>query len=276
MQRMGELRNNGDSEQGAWLRVHGSKIGRDGSFGFENKYTSYQLGYDVAAIRSDDLMRYQGVALGYTDGSSSYTNGSGDNDSKSISVYSTDIYDSGHYLDLVLKLSRMDNDFKVYDTNGRKITGDFNNTGISLSAEYGRKNNLENGWYVEPQAQITLGYMDGEDYTSSNGIKVDQSSIKSVVGRLGFNIGRETGDKGVIYAKANLLHEFGGGYDVNMYDAHDRLDYDDDFDDTWFEYGIGAAFMTSKNSHVYFDVERSSGSDFYKDWQWNAGMRWTF
>ena len=44
----------------------------------------------------------------------------------------------------------------------------------------------------------------------------------------------------------------------------------------WLEYGIGAAFATGKSSHLYFDVERSAGSDFTKDWQWNVGARWMF
>lgn len=109
-----------------------------------------------------------------------------------------------------------------------------------------------------------------------NGIEVSQSGIKSAVGRIGFNIGKEVGSKGVVYAKANLLHEFGGGYDVTMYDGRDRVKVGDTFNDTWFEYGVGAAFAAGKNSHVYLDVERSSGSDFTKDWQWNIGARWTF
>lgn len=170
----------------------------------------------------------------------------------------------------------MDNDFTVYDTNRNKITGDFNNTGVSLSAEYGRKNDLQNSWYIEPQAQFTLGYLGGDSYTTSNGIEVSQSGIKSAVGRIGFNIGKEVGSKGVVYAKANLLHEFGGAYDVTMYDGRDRVKVGDTFNDTWFEYGVGAAFAAGKNSHVYLDVERSSGSDFTKDWQWNIGARWTF
>ncbi|WP_455656028.1 autotransporter outer membrane beta-barrel domain-containing protein [Phascolarctobacterium sp.] len=48
------------------------------------------------------------------------------------------------------------------------------------------------------------------------------------------------------------------------------------FNDTWFEYGICAALATGSNSQLYFDVERNSGSDFKKDWQWNVGARWTF
>ena len=232
LKRMGELRNNGEDAQGAWFRVQGSKIGRSGSFGFENKYTAYELGYDEVAKRTEDVTRYQGVAFSYTDGSSSYSRGSGDNSSKAISFYNTEIGSKGHYLDVVLKISNMDNDFAVYDTNSNKITGDFNNTGVALSAEYGRKNALNNGWYIEPQAQFTLGYLGGDSYTASNGIEVNQSGIKSAVGRIGFNIGKEIGSKGIVYAKANLLHEFGGGYDVSMRDSSGRVAVSDSFNDT--------------------------------------------
>ncbi len=276
LQRMGELRLNGEDAQGVWFRIRGAKIGRDGSFDFENKYTAYELGYDAVTKQTADKTRYQGVAFSYTDGDSSYTRGSGDNSSKAISFYNTEIGSKGHYLDMILKIGTMDNDFTVYDTRSNKITGDFNNTGISLSAEYGRKNALEHGWYFEPQAQFTLGYLGGDDYSTSNGINIDQSGIKSAVGRIGFNIGREIGTKGIVYAKANLLHEFGGGYNVTMNDGTDSLKVSDTFNDTWFEYGVGAAFKTSDNSHIYLDVERSAGSDFTKNWQWNIGARWTF
>lgn len=61
-----------------------------------------------------------------------------------------------------------------------------------------------------------------------------------------------------------------------MNDGTDSLKVSDTFNDTWFEYGVGAAFKTSDNSHIYLDVERSAGSDFTKNWQWNVGARWTF
>lgn len=274
LQRMGELRHNGEDEKGAWFRVKGSKIGYDG--GFENKYTTYELGYDEVTKRTEDVVRYQGAALSYVDGKSNYTNGSGDNHGKSIGFYTTEQYSKGHYLDLVFKISNMDNDFKVFDTKGNKISGEYDNTGVSISAEYGRKNDLSNGWYIEPQAQLTLGYMGGARYETDNGIFVDQSSIKSALGRIGFNIGKQIGEKGIVYAKANLLHEFGGSYDVAMQAVDGSLTISNTYNDTWFEYGLGVALATSNNSHIYFDVERSTGSDFYKDWQWNAGMRWTF
>lgn len=277
MQRMGELRHNGDDAKGVWFRVNGSKIGRSGSWGFENKYTAYELGYDEVIKRTDDFVRYNGVALNYTDGSSSYRSGNGGNDANAISFYGTQIGSKGHYLDVVFKISQLANDFTVYDSNANKITGELDNVGVAVSAEYGRKNVLSRGWYIEPQAQLTLGYLGGDSYQTSNGITVQQGGINSVVGRVGFNLGREIGNQANIYVKANLLHEFGGGYDVTMADSGgNRFKAADVFNDTWFEYGIGAALKTGSNSHIYIDVERSSGSDFKKDWQWNAGARWTF
>ena len=277
MRRMGELRNNGADEEGAWFRVHGSKISRDDNAAFENEYTTYELGYDQITKQTDDMTRYTGAALSYTDGSGTYERGNGENHSKAIAFYNTDIYSSGHYLDLVFKYANMDNDFNVYDTNNNKISGEYKNTGISMSAEYGCKNDLKNGWYVEPQAQLTLGYFGGDEYETSNGIKVEQGGIASVLGRVGFNIGKQIGDSGVIYAKANLLHEFAGDYDIDMTDSTGiSRSESESFNDTWFEYGVGAALKTGKNNHLYFDFVKTAGGDFEKDWQWNAGMRWTF
>ena len=123
---------------------------------------------------------------------------------------------------------------------------------------------------------MTVGYLGGSNYLS-NQVQVDQSGISSVVGRLGFNLGRDIDKKTNFYLKANLLHEFSGGYDVTFTDKFgNRAKLDDDFNDTWFEYGAGVAFQGSKNSYFYLDVERSAGSDYKKDWQWNVGASWTF
>ena len=51
----------------------------------ENKYTTYELGYDELMKKTATMTRYQGSAISYTDGSSSYKSGSGDNSSKAIS-----------------------------------------------------------------------------------------------------------------------------------------------------------------------------------------------
>lgn len=165
MQRMGDLRHETNNEEGVWGRVKGGKYSGDG---FSNRHTMYQLGYDDVVKNTDKLKRYQGVAFSYDDGKNSFNRGSGKLKAKSIGFYSTDIRNKGHYLDLAFKIYDADSDFTVFDTEGKKITGAFENSGISLSAEYGRKKYLDEHWSIEPQAQLTLGYLGGARYTTSN------------------------------------------------------------------------------------------------------------
>ena len=100
-------------------------------------------------------MRYNGVALNYSDGSCSYRSGNGGNDANAISFYGTQIGRKGHYLDVGFKISQLANDFTVYDSNANKITGERDNVGVAVSAAYGRKNVVSRGGYIDPQAQQT-------------------------------------------------------------------------------------------------------------------------
>lgn len=273
MQRMGDLRHETNNEEGVWVRVKGGKYSGDG---FSNRHTMYQLGYDDVVKNTDKLKRYQGVAFAYDDGKNSFNRGSGKLKAKSIGFYSTDLRNKGHYLDLAFKIYDADSDFTVFDSEGKKITGAFDNTGISLSAEYGRKKYLDEHWSIEPQAQLTLGYLGGARYTTSNGIYVSQSDPNSVLGRIGCNFMYDMDEKNTVYLKANWLHQFAGNYGVTLTNGNDSLRIDNHDHDTWFEYGLGFACMTGKNNHLYADVERSTGGSLRKNWQWNAGMFWTF
>ena len=273
MQRMGDLRHETNNEEGVWVRVKGGKYSGDG---FSNRHTMYQLGYDDVVKNTDKLKRYQGVAFAYDDGKNSFNRGSGKLKAKSIGFYNTDLRNKGHYLDVVFKIYDADSDFTVFDSEGKKITGAFDNTGISLSAEYGRKKYLDEHWSIEPQAQLTLGYLGGARYTTSNGIHVSQSDPNSVLGRIGCNFMYDMDEKNTVYLKANWLHQFAGNYGVTLTNGNDSLRIDNHDHDTWFEYGFGFACMTGKNNHLYADVERSTGGSLRKNWQWNAGMFWTF
>ena len=273
MQRMGDLRHETTNEEGVWVRVKGGKYSGNG---FSNRHTMYQLGYDDLVENTDKLKRYQGVAFAYDDGKNSFNRGSGKVKAKSIGFYSTDLRNKGHYLDLAFKIYDADSDFTVFDTTGKKITGAFDNTGISLSAEYGRKKHLDEHWSIEPQAQLTLGFLGGANYTTSNGIHVSQSDPNSVLGRIGCNFMYDMDERNTVYLKANWLHQFAGNYGVTLTSGNDSLRIDNHDHDTWFEYGLGIACMTGKNNHFYADIERSTGGSIKKDWQWNAGMLWTF
>lgn len=266
-QRLGELRES-DGGQGIWVRMSRGEFEYDGEY--KNQYNFFQMGYDWAAGNW-----HYGAAVSHNDGQTTYTHGDGENRSTSLSLYGTWLGDKGHYADIVLKQGRLSNDFDIYTEAGH-TSGDYDAWGTSLSGEYGMKVDLDGGWYVTPQAQLTLMRIGGEDYTTNNGIKVNQDSLESAVGRVGFEVGKRISDSGSIYAKASLLHDFAGSADTYLSLNGLTNSYHQDIGDTWCEAGIGFNYKTSENSYVYADVVKTFGGDVATPWQWNAGMRWTF
>lgn len=266
-QRLGELRES-DGGQGIWVRMSRGEFEYDGEY--KNQYNFFQMGYDWAAGSW-----HYGAAVSHNDGQTTYTHGDGENRSTSLSLYGTWLGDKGHYADIVFKQGRLGNDFDIYTEAGH-TSGDYDAWGTSLSGEYGMKVDLDGGWYVTPQAQLTLMRIGGEDYTTNNGIKVNQDSLESAVGRVGFEVGKRISDSGSIYAKASLLHDFAGSADTYLSLNGLTNSYHQDIGDTWCEAGIGFNYKTSENSYVYADVVKTFGGDVETPWQWNAGMRWTF
>lgn len=266
-QRLGELRES-DGGQGIWVRMSRGEFEYDGEY--KNQYNFFQMGYDWAAGNW-----HYGAAVSHNDGQTTYTHGDGENRSTSLSLYGTWLGDKGHYADIVLKQGRLSNDFDIYTEAGH-TSGDYDAWGTSLSGEYGMKVDLDGGWYVTPQAQLTLMRIGGEDYTTNNGIKVNQDSLESAVGRVGFEVGKRISDSGSIYAKASLLHDFAGSADTYLSLNGLTNSYHQDIGDTWCEAGIGFNYKTSENSYVYADVVKTFGGDVATPWQWSAGMRWTF
>lgn len=278
MKRLGDLRHEETPTNGFWFRSLGSSFGRSDNFGFNSKYNQYQLGYDTLLESNSLKKRYGGIAFSYSDGDTNYQNGYGDNTEWALSLYHTEIGNKGHYLDLIFKLGWLSNDFTSFDASGQKITGDFDNKGVSFSVEYGRKKQLSSAWYIEPQTQLTLGYLTGDTYTTSNQVRIHQDGIRSAVGRVGFNVGRDINKDINVYAKLNLFHEFGGISGIQMSNSEGMtVSLEPDYGDTWIEYGIGADIRFDATSRIYFDVTKSmGGGSFGRKWQWNAGVRWAF
>ena len=179
--RLGEVRAS-EGSQGIWARMARGQS-KYGAQGIKNQYNYYQLGYDSKI--SDDWIL--GGAFTYTDGDSSYTNGSGTNKHTGFAVYGSNLRDDGSFIDLIAKYAHMKNDF---DVNGGVGSGDYSTNGLSFSAEYGKRFHQE-GYWIEPQAELTYGRVSSADFTTKNGASVHQDSMDSLVGRLGFSLGKD-------------------------------------------------------------------------------------
>lgn len=275
--RMGEMRYiNGDEDQGMWVRLRHDRIGQSGDFRSMN--TMYELGYDVKQP-TDNGERRIGMAIDYMRGSTSYDDiiGKGETKRYGLWLYDTWLGEKGHYVDYVAKWGHLSNDFDITaKTTGEDINGDYSNNVFSVSAEYGKKNDMGNGWYFEPQIQAQLARVTGAEYETTQGSKVSVDGINSLIGRAGFRIGKDMSQTSTVYLKADILHEFLGEQTVTASDATGTLREDFDNKGTWYDVGFGFAAKTGNNSYAFIDFEKSFGNDNDETYQVNAGLQWAF
>ena len=263
--RLGEVRAS-EGSQGIWARMARGQS-KYGAQGIKNQYNYYQLGYDSKI--SDDWIL--GGAFTYTDGDSSYTNGSGTNKHTGFAVYGSNLRDDGSFIDLIAKYAHMKNDF---DVNGGVGSGDYSTNGLSFSAEYGKRFHQE-GYWIEPQAELTYGRVSSADFTTKNGASVHQNSMDSLVGRLGFSLGKDI-KQGNVYVRASYLYDFQGDTSVTMSKGGAATTFKTDLGGGWWEFGVGTNLDLGHDTHFYLDVETTAGGDVDTPWQWNAGVRYSF
>ena len=281
--RLGEARyinDDPEEDEGMWVRIRHDRIGKEDAFRSQN--TMYELGYDKRQ-ECDNGKRRVGFAVDYMHGDTGYNDiaGKGEIDRYGLWLYDTWTGNKGHYADYVAKWGHLQNDFEVYNMgDNQKVTGDYSNNVFSVSAEYGRKKDMGNDWYFEPQAQLQLARVTGANYTTSQGTKVSVDGINSLIGRAGFRIGKDFGEEkqSTLYFKADVLHEFLGDQTIRALDGTTNgwqtVDYENQ--GTWYDIGIGYAAMLSQSTYAFVDLEQSFGNDNDDTYQINAGVRWTF
>ena len=180
LKRLGELRmlKNQPENDGFWARY---RHGVNKTDMVDGKFTTFQLGYDKRtsgpAAKEGDSVRFTGIAFSHTDNKYDGLGvGYGDGSQDALSVYNTWLGDKKHYFDIVAKVGKMRGN-STYEDSLFPETGDYGVWFYSLSGEYGHKNKVKSGWYYEPQVQLTLGRINGDDYTTSRDTKVSQDSI---------------------------------------------------------------------------------------------------
>lgn len=270
-----------EGNEGYWVRVRNDRVGEDEEYKLRNNMT--QLGYDKSyPMEEGKGKEYRGLAFEYSKGDMKYKNiiGSADVDRLALWAYDTKMYNDGFYSDYVFRFGRMSSEFDIKGREtGNNVTGDYNNLFAGVSAEFGKRYDISEKTYFEPQIQLQYTYIDDVDYTTNQNTKVEYSDINSLIGRVGFRLGydyyKENSKDNTIYLKADANHEFLGEQNIKAIDLTGELNERYHNDDTWYDVGIGTAKDLSEDLHIYADVERQFG---HKDnsWQFNLGFRWKF
>ena len=267
--RMGDLRTMPQAS-GMWARAI---AGQSEYKSMHNTYQTLQIGADH---RIGNFLI--GATASYTDGDGSLKNGSSDDKNYNFGLYGSWLGDDGQFVDVTLKRHHTQSDYDLYYTRGEKVDGSMHTSGTSLSVEYGRRFNIANtNYYLEPQAELMYGHLDSADYTTSNGVRISQDAIKSLVGRLGIAAGWVSPEKtGSAYIKASVLNDWEAESDIRASKDGISRKYSEDMGGTWGEFALGGTWNINKNFAAYGEVETTAGNPVRTTYQVSGGIRYSF
>ena len=272
--RLGDVRLNSD-KHGVWGKYIGGKSKITDDAYVNQTYNMAQVGYDT--LRGDWTV---GGALLYGTSNNDYALGSGSGKTAGLAVYGAKQFKDGRYLDIIGKVNRLKNDFTVRNTLGTTLSGDYRNTGASLSVEYGKRIKKDNGFYIDPNAELTFSRLSGESFdartNTGSTVHIDSDAVNSVIGRIGVGIGKESKNSNV-FLKAELAHEFSGKMNATYSMAGEPTTGSEvNLKDTWLDLELGGSWNVRPNTYVYGTFTKNFGATVDNSYRIDAGIRHNF
>lgn len=260
------------SPTGIWARIGGGRYNyaNDG-INTATDYTSIQGGYDTKTSRDWTV----GGQVSYLRGSEDYVfNGSGKVKSYAVGAYGLKDIGNDQYVQVESQVGRISNEFTARNEIGQAKSGDVKSNAYSIGVRYGKTIKSDNGFYVEPQAQLNYTHFGGRNFTADN-ISVNQAGVNSTSAKLGLEVGKQFGN-GNLYTRLAAGHAFTGNVKTTYASGNAVKLTEQDLKGTWTELAFGGRYGFNTNNSVYADVTTGLSGDYQADWGVNAGFTHKF
>ena len=257
---------------GIWARIGGGKYSYSGSgIDTATDYTRIQGGYDAKISRGWTV----GGQVSYLRGSEDYVfDGSGKVKSFSVGAYGLKDLGKDQYIHVETQVGRVSNDFTARNEIGEAMSGDTKSNAYSIGVRYGKTLKYDNGFYVEPQAQLNFTHFGGRNFNVGN-VFVNQSSVNSTSGKIGLELGKQFGN-GNLYTRFAAGHAFTGNVKTAFASGSVAKLTEQDLKGTWTELAFGGRYGFNSNNSVFADVSTGLSGDYQADWGVNAGFTHKF
>ncbi|MDU7638547.1 MAG: autotransporter outer membrane beta-barrel domain-containing protein [Veillonella dispar] len=257
---------------GIWARIGGGKYSYSGSgIDTATDYTRIQGGYDAKISRGWTV----GGQVSYLRGSEDYVfDGSGKVKSFSVGAYGLKDLGKDQYVHVETQVGRVSNDFTARNEIGEAMSGDTKSNAYSIRVRYGKTLKYDNGFYVEPQAQLNFTHFGGRNFTVDN-VSVNQSGVNSTSGKIGLELGKQFGN-GNLYTRFAAGHAFTGNVKTAFASGSVVKLTEQDLKGTWTELAFGGRYGFNSNNSVFADVATGLSGDYQADWGVNAGFTHKF
>jgi hypothetical protein len=257
---------------GIWARIGGGKYSYSGSgIDTATDYTRIQGGYDAKISRGWTV----GGQVSYLRGSEDYVfDGSGKVKSFSVGAYGLKDLGKDQYVHVETQVGRVSNDFTAHNEIGEAMSGDTKSNAYSIGVRYGRTLKYDNGFYVEPQAQLNFTHFGGRNFTVDN-VSVNQSGVNSTSGKIGLELGKQFGN-GNLYTRFAAGYAFTGNVKTAFASGSVAKLTEQDLKGTWTELAFGGRYGFNSNNSIFADVATGLSGDYQADWGVNAGFTHKF
>ena len=257
---------------GIWAHIGGGQYSYDAQgIDTDTTYTRIQGGYDAKTGSGWTV----GGQVSYLRGHDDYVfNGSGKEKAFAVGAYGLKDLGRDQYIQLESQVGRVTNTFTARNEIGESLSGETKANAYTIGARYGKTVKLQNGVYIEPQAQLSYTHFGGDSFNAGT-MHVDQAGVSSTAGGLGLEIGKTFG-AGSIYTRVGVNHAFSGSVKTTYTSGSTVKSTEQDLKGTWTDLAFGGRYGINANNSLYADISTGLSGDYKEGWSVNAGFTHKF
>ena len=257
---------------GIWAHIGGGQYSYDAQgIDTDTTYTRIQGGYDAKTSSGWTV----GGQVSYLRGHDDYVfNGSGKEKAFAVGAYGLKDLGRDEYIQLESQVGRVTNTFTTRNEIGESLSGETKANAYTIGARYGKTVKLQNGVYIEPQAQLSYTRFGGDSFNAGT-MHVDQAGVSSTAGGLGLEIGKTFG-AGSIYTRVGVNHAFSGSVKTTYISGSTVKSTEQDLKGTWTDLAFGGRYGINANNSLYADISTGLSGDYKAGWSVNAGFTHKF
>ena len=257
---------------GIWAHIGGGQYSYDAQgIDTDTTYTRIQGGYDAKTGSGWTV----GGQVSYLRGHDDYVfNGSGKKKAFAVGAYGLKDLGRDQYIQLESQVGRVTNTFTARNEIGEILSGETKANAYTIGARYGKTVKLQNGLYIEPQAQLSYTHFGGDSFNAGT-MHVDQAGVSSTAGGLGLEIGKAFG-AGSIYTRVGVNHAFSGSVKTTYISGSTVKSTEQDLKGTWTDLAFGGRYGINANNSLYADISTGLSGDYKAGWSVNAGFTHKF
>ena len=262
----------GATTTGIWAHIGGGQYSYDAQgIDTDTTYTRIQGGYDAKTGSGWTV----GGQVSYLRGHDDYVfNGSGKEKAFAVGAYGLKDLGRDQYIQLESQVGRVTNTFTARNEIGESLSGETKANAYTIGARYGKTVKLQNGVYIEPQAQLSYTHFGGDSFNAGT-MHVDQAGVSSTAGGLGLEIGKTFG-AGSIYTRVGVNHAFSGSVKTTYTSGSTVKSTEQDLKGTWTDLAFGGRYGINANNSLYADISTGLSGDYKAGWSVNAGFTHKF